>query len=156
MTEQQKLIAEALDIRLGESAWCLRLQEFVCDCVASTAGEQAKRLREAANLMRLAPPSVMVPGGNAVDQQTIEMMIGAQAFESAVLALMGPDAGYMLSRGNGTCLATVFMPGLLEELTYEGATPALALLAAHASALAEVSGPDHDPRMGAPASNLLN
>lgn len=66
----------------------------------------------------------------------LEVLLAADAYESAALALLGPEWGYMMSRGSGgVCLATVIAPGGDEDTTAQGATPALALMIALASAL---------------------
>jgi hypothetical protein len=65
----------------------------------------------------------------------IEVMIAAGASESAALAMIGTDAAWMLSRGAvDSCLASVILPGMTEEVTAQACTPALALLAAWSSA----------------------
>ncbi len=70
------------------------------------------------------------------DPAAIEAMLGCNASESAVLALIGPDDTFMLSRGmNGTCLATLVMADGSEEMICEAATLSLALLAAYVSKL---------------------
>jgi hypothetical protein len=80
--------------------------------------------------------------GPVVDVEAMEMMLAAGAAESAALALIPPQAGYMLSRGpNGVHLASVFMPGAgQEEYCAEGDTAALALLAAFVSAVRDAAG----------------
>ncbi len=74
--------------------------------------------------------------GGSFDPDLIETMLACGAAESAVLALLGPDASFMLSRGSGgPCLATVVASEGLEERSAEGATMALALLGAYVSLL---------------------
>jgi hypothetical protein len=64
------------------------------------------------------------------------LLLPAGAVESAALALVPEEAGYMLSRGNGGWhLASFVLPGLDEEITAEGPTMALALIGAMAGAL---------------------
>ncbi|MCX7863740.1 MAG: hypothetical protein N2423_01675 [Novosphingobium sp.] len=68
--------------------------------------------------------------------RAFEAMLALGAHVSAVLALIGNDAAFMLSRGaNGKCLASAVTPDGAEEIVAEGSTLALALLAAHLSAL---------------------
>lgn len=106
--------------------WRARLARFLDACDASGPEDQADRLREAHALFRHHDP---------VASSVLDAMIAARAYESAALALVGPAAGYMLSRGGtGICLASVYLPGC-EQRTCEGATPALALLAATATGL---------------------
>lgn len=100
------------------------LRRLADRCRVSGADHQAECLREALMLARPDAKPAM-----------IEVMIAAGAFESAALALIGSDAAWMLSRsGEGRCLASVIAPGMTGEADGEGATPALALLAAWAMA----------------------
>jgi hypothetical protein len=109
-----------------------RLHRFAEHCRASGADNQAQRLRQALTLLR--------PGSQPA---MIEVMIAAGAFESAALALIGSDAAWMLSRSRaGRCLASVIAPGMTAETDGEGATPALALLAAWA--MTEIPAADLD------------
>ena len=100
------------------------LQRFVQLCAINTPADQLSRLRDALTLAKTTRSLDMV-----------EVMIAAGAFETAALAVIGDHATWMLSKGGeGRCLASLILPGMSEEVTSEGATPALALLGAWASA----------------------
>lgn len=100
--------------------------------------EQGDRIREAARLVRQAPDDGEPVASTQPDRQALEAMLSCGAFESAVLAIMGGESAFMLSRGgSGSCLASVVLPDGSEETIAEGSTLALALLAAHLSALHE-------------------
>lgn len=119
-------------------ARALRLRVFLQECIASDPAHEAARVREAAAL--LSEPGAHDPG-------PIEAMLACGAAESAVLRIIGPDAAFMLSRGQDTCLATMVVPtgtDEVEEILAEASTLALALLAAHVAGLiarAEGCGP---------------
>ncbi len=99
------------------------LQRFAELCATSGLADQARRLHEALTLTR------------AAGRDMIRVMIAAGAFESAALAVIGGEATWIVSKGGeGRCLASVVLPGMSEEVTSEGASPALALLGAWASA----------------------
>lgn len=120
--------------------WQERLRDLLDDCVGSTALEEADRIREAARILG-------AEGGVAcasVNFARLEQLLEADAPESAVLSLLGPRVPFMLSRGNGSCLATVLVPEEGGEVMAEGATMALALLAAHVSALLAGSEQAHE------------
>lgn len=105
-----------------------RLRDFLHDCAASAPCEEAERVREALRTLP-APPS-----GRASSRR-IESLLGEGAALCAVLAIIGPDTPFMLSRGEGqTCLATVLAHEGFEEMVSEGPTLALALLTAHVAA----------------------
>ena len=124
-------------------AWAMRLRAFLRDCIASEPGEEAERVREGAALLRLY-------GSTCTDEDRahaglVNAMLAHGAAESAVLRIIGADAAFMLSRGQGdTCLATIVVPcesGEVEEILVEAATLALALLAAHiAGVIARIEG----------------
>lgn len=103
--------------------WRAEVDRFRRDCEQGSPADEAERLRQAVGL---APAVIPAPG--------IEALIEQRAFVSAALALMGPDAPFMLSRSSqGHCLATIAEHGV--EATAEGASPALALLGAWAAGL---------------------
>jgi hypothetical protein len=107
-----------------------RAEAFAFDCSTSAAPATAQRLIEAhALLIQLVGPFERAP-----DRSAIERLVAVEAFESAALALAGPDRAFMFSRGcHAMCLATVVSVGG-EEITADGATPTLALLSALAGA----------------------
>jgi hypothetical protein len=117
------------------------LRDFLHECVASTPTDQAARLVEAAHL--LAP---------LCDMHGFEAMIACGAYESAALLVLGEGRPFLISRGaNGVCLAsTVFAED--EEATAQGATPALALLAAHVAAVLADAGRTGVPLWRSPSA----
>lgn len=109
-----------------------RLQDFLNDCMGSAACEEMDRIREAGLLLQEMP----LPNRERPDLAAMEKMLGCGAVESAVLAVLGSDISFMLSRSaGGSCLATVVVEDEAEEMIAEGATIGLALLAAHISLL---------------------
>jgi hypothetical protein len=112
------------DARTGQ------LRDLLHDCAASPANDQAARLIEAARLLRVPE-----------DVAKVTAMVACGAYESAAHVVLGPDRPFLVSRGaNGLCLASALMRNRDRwvdggEATAEGATPALAMLAALAAAL---------------------
>ena len=122
---------------LGEKAWIRQLEQLVVDCTEADRGDERALLREMALLLRLAPRGLSGRAGAPTNPHQFETMLTAQAWESAALLLLGDEAGYMLSRGeNQTHLASIFLPGMTEDVTATGASAALAVMAAQAAALA--------------------
>jgi hypothetical protein len=122
------------------------LRQFAQLCRTSAPAEQARRLQQALALAH--------PGQSPA---LFQVMIAAGAYESAALALIGKEAAFMLSRsGAGRCIATVLAPGMKAEITGEGATPALALLAAWADARQPASGTRETAAQARPASARLH
>ena len=120
----------------GAALWQARMEDFLYDCAASARAEQADRVREAAQLFARPHADGLGLALRAPDVAAVEAMLACGAIESAVLALVSPEAGCLLSRGgNGVCLASIVLPDGSEEVTAEGSTMALALLAALVSAV---------------------
>ena len=130
--------------------WIARLRDFLHDCAGSAPSEEHDRIREGLLLFLHDPArgekrlgAGQKPGqkpepksAHKLDPAAIEAMLACGATESAVLALIGPNDTFMLSRGlNGTCLATLVMADGSEEMICEAATLSLALLAAYVSKL---------------------
>ena len=131
--------------------WRARLRDFAAECEDGRAADEADRIREAWVLCRMAPPSRRALLAGHPDATMLQSLLAAGAVESAALALIGPAMGYMLSRGgNGTALASVIVPHAGIDHSAEGATPALALVAALALALAAQADD------GGPAARRLN
>ncbi|MDE2597268.1 MAG: hypothetical protein KGL44_10365 [Sphingomonadales bacterium] len=140
MTVAPKISAGKRSSQLAVGAWIARLDALARDCADAERTEQPRLLREARDVLRLAPHQVSTPFGLIADPHRFEALIAAQAFESAALALLGGEAGYMISRGGGqTHLASVILPGMTEDVTAEAASAALALLSAQAAALAAIT-----------------
>lgn len=128
-------MASTRDSRVPEpEVWIARLRDFVQLCLESAAGDEAGRLREAAVLFALGAEARA--GVAPVNLDAIEAMLACGAAESAVLAMLSPEAVFMLSRGQGnSCLATVIVGESGDEVICEGPTLALALLAAYSAAV---------------------
>ncbi|MBS0255348.1 MAG: hypothetical protein JSS36_09110 [Proteobacteria bacterium] len=89
----------------------------------------------------MIPPDVVTTAGAAPNPVRIGRMLDAGAALCAAIELLGPGVGYLLSRGgSGRVIASVVLPTSQAEVTLEGATPALALLAAYSAALLEAVG----------------
>ena len=136
---------------LAEAYWRLRLEELGQACRISEAAGESDGVREAFDLLMLAPPGHQLLLSPKLAEAKIDAMLAAGAFESAALSLLPQNAGYMLSHGpSGEHLASVILPESEREMTAGGATAALALIAALMAELAEVYA------VGAPASASLN
>ena len=136
---------------LAEAYWRMRLEELGLACQISEAAGQSDGVREAFDLLMLAPPGQHLHLGPRLAEAKVEAMLAAGAYESAALALLPQSAGYMLSQGpNGEHLASVFLLESEREMTAGGATAALALVAALMAELADIYS------VGAPGPASLN
>ncbi|MFM5930491.1 MAG: hypothetical protein ACKOPQ_06250 [Novosphingobium sp.] len=121
------------------------MRDFALACSGSFAEDETRRLREAFGLIHAAPAASLLAGVAVPDRAGFEFLVQAGAAESAALSLLGGDAGFMLSRGpEGRFLASVILPGRLEESSAGAETAALALMAALAVGLQDVALPFAD------------
>jgi len=125
----------------GVPEWRRQLGELALACAGSFPAEEAQRLIELRRLLAAAPAPSLIRGLAVPSGERLEQLIAADASESAALAMLGPECGYLLSRGaSGQHLASVILPGADEEISAGGDSMALALVGAMALALVEGEG----------------
>lgn len=125
-------MANTLMTSLNVQARTTHLREFLLDCAGSSANEEADRIREAT----LELGGSGLDGKGALNISAIDSMVKSGCMVDAVLALIGLNASFMLSRGpNGACMASVVHKDGSDEALAEAPTLALALLAAHVSSV---------------------
>lgn len=130
-------------LTLAPEAWLERLTDLLHDCAASVPGEQAERLLAAYALFADGSPAEARVLAAVPEPRGFGHLLACAAWESAALALVNPQAAFMLSRaGSGAALATVTVPGRGTEATVEASTPALALLGAQLAGLIELTQGD--------------
>ena len=114
----------------------------LCDSAMEAQGaEGVDHLRAGHALLRRAPERDSALLQNLPASAAFEAMLACEALESAALGLLPRGSSYLLSRGaDDFCLASVVLPHTTEEVTAEGATPPLALLAALCAALVMPAG----------------
>jgi hypothetical protein len=116
--------------------WYTRIAELAERLCDGGVQEEPACLREAIALFSAAPAGQKGRFARLPSTQVLEMLIAADAGESAALALLPQDAAYIVSRGtNGIHLASVMLDGIDEEVAAEASTAGLAILAAFAGAL---------------------
>ena len=141
---------------IGIENWRTRVRAFLRDCEQGAPDTQAQRLREAVAILSAEPEQRSAFTRAGLDMAILDGLIECGAFESAALAIIGEGTAFMLSRsGDNRCLATIADHGV--EATAEGATLALALLAAYAGALLAGAGGSarpHEPPPANPATRI--
>lgn len=116
--------------------WCLALSDLAVECLDSQPGRQSKLLAEAYALLRAVGGSHLTIELPSEDR--FSRLLVCEAFESAGIQLVGPNAGYLISRSpDGAHIVSVSMTAA-EEVTFECTTPALGLIAGLATALARI------------------
>ncbi|MEO0062554.1 MAG: hypothetical protein RLZZ08_1114 [Pseudomonadota bacterium] len=113
------------------------VSELHATCGSALRGEEAMlvgRLLDLAACAGAPANTVITPG---FDEPLLREWLGSGASLSVASALLGPEAGYMLSRGQeGAAMATVVAEGLADEFSCFGETDAIALCGAICAALA--------------------
>lgn len=105
-----------------------QLHGFLNDCAGSAACEEGDRVRDAMRLLGGSGPDASGP----LDMAMLETMVDSGAAVAAAIAIVGRESCLMLSRGSGNvCLASIAPAGTGDDVTAQGPTLALALLAAH-------------------------
>lgn len=126
-------------VSMSDELWRGRLTELCAACIDDAARLAPARLRETYALFSMAPEDSVLRVGGGDDLPALpafEAMMAAGAEESAALALLPQGASFLLSRGDdGLCLASVMLATTGEEVTAQGNSPALALLAALSASL---------------------
>ena len=121
-------------LELGE--WHARTRALSEGAAEAGWGEQGDCLREAYALITLAPRGLGPWLLELPPQLEFDTMLAAHCWDSAALALLPEEAGYMISRsGDGECMASVVLPGSNEEVSAQAQHGALALVAALSAAL---------------------
>src|SRR5688572_18721665 len=99
--------------------WRQDLRRFLRHCEASGPEHQSELIREASHLFAGLREELGIPFPH-LGEYELEAFLMLRAYESAVVALLGPDANYMISRGDGTCFATVVFPWQTDEQSAAG------------------------------------
>ena len=120
-----------------KSDWFTRLLDLEATSLVCFEDEQAAAIRQMWHLIDEAPDFRWIRGLRVPDQGRFECMLAAGYYQCAVESFFKPESTIMLSRDcTGYYLATVVLPaGRSSEAC--GDTPALALVGALASVLAE-------------------
>lgn len=136
----------------------VRLEVLANDAEVAGPGECAQLLLRLRALIAASEPSAgdIVIGRAVIDDARFDALIDAGADMSAALALLPRRAAWMLSsRAEGDLfLATILLPGMIEEVTGQGASAALAMVAGTALAMAGGSMAINDCDSGADSLRL--
>ena len=117
-------------------SWFDAMDDIALACAGAFADDEGALLRRFHGLLGHAPSPVLLAGLAQPDAALFDASVSLGAATSAALSLIGEDAGYMLSRdSSGQHLASIILPGRLEEATAGADTAALAIVGALAVAL---------------------
>jgi hypothetical protein len=109
--------------------WRMRLTDLCHRSAMAEAQDEGTMLRMGYHLLSRLPDKDSLLADHLPPEARFDTWLAAGTHDSAALALIPETGSFLLSRnGDGTCLASVMLPGLDEEMTSEGTTPALALV----------------------------
>lgn len=146
MTQRTHTPTKALAMTIGE--WRLRLAELCRDCAMAESDQEGDCLMLAHALLFQAPDHHGDPMAGDLDGllghlppvARIEALVKQGALDSAALALLPEDASYLMSRSaDGVWLASVYLPGMEEELSSQAESLAMALTSALLAAMVQAS-----------------
>ena len=111
--------------------WADQATALSLECAVTPHRYQANMLRQTDALMGHAPAAISSLIAPPPPLGHFEALLSVGAYETAAIALLGTGIGYLVSRGpEGSCLASVVLPGMSEDMCVEASTEALALLSA--------------------------
>jgi hypothetical protein len=117
--------------------WRMRLTDLCRSSALAPLQDEDAMLRMGYHLLACLPETESLLGDHLPPLAQFDTLLAAGAHDTAALTLIPESGSFLLSRNSdGICLASVLLPGLEEEMTSEGTTPALALVSALAAALA--------------------
>jgi hypothetical protein len=106
------------------------------DIVGGNYGDEASVLRKAHAIVTYHRREMPAHAGQVANPDLFYRFLAAGAYSSAALTLLEPGLSYMVSRGaTPGCLASVVKPGMEKDVTAQGETIAMALVAAYLAAL---------------------
>lgn len=120
----------------SSAVWQTRLADLALSASCAEPAEACGLLRDLHSLLQISHPPTPARRGGDGEAQRLAALLAAGACASAALLLVAGRAGYMVSQGqHGRVLATVTLNGSAGEVSSEGASLALALTGALATAL---------------------
>lgn len=120
-------------------SWLQRQYELAHLCNEAVESDGALHLRALYQQLRNPPCPTLIEGVILPEAARFEAMLVAGCTAEAALSLLGGQCGFMHSRGSeGRHLASVILPGRLEEASASGESAALALAAALSLALCDM------------------
>ena len=135
--------------------WANSLGQIAREASAAFACDEARHLRALYALLNSGRHGCILAGLTLGEPELIECLIMVGACDSAALALLAGDCGYMISRGSlDEHMATVMLSGQDEEYIGSGDSLALALVSAIALALGASANSAARPDPGIRQSDL--
>lgn len=117
---------------------CDKMNDLAINCENASSQEEARLLSKIHQQLVQLHENGKLSGLRVLNAARLEELISKKACDTAVLEMVGPGTGYMLSRNpDGSHIASLVLPGKVVEVTCYGSTLALSMLGAIAFAVAE-------------------
>src|SRR5690349_1155648 len=120
---------------LARSEWASDMACLSLDCAGSSAEDAKKRTRTLWSLLVQAPQPSLLHGLSLPHPGRMQALLAADACDTAVLEILGPEVEYALSRKPHEDHVASLTLSDGEEASSPGASPALAVIGALALAL---------------------
>lgn len=119
----------------GLSDWKDRNARLITQCFSASATDVDRLVNEFIDNLEHLPPPLRQVCASPDSLGDLEALCRLRAFESAMTKIFGEKIGYMLSRSlEGRAYATVHIPGVTDEASFEAADLSIAMLGALALA----------------------
>ena len=120
------------------SSWASAVEGVAIATYSAKREDEARHLARLSALLRDAPSKKLVTSLAPAPHSRFAAQLDAGAGAALALGMLGPQCGYMLSRGvSGLHIASVVLPDSREEASAGGASAGLALVGAIALAIVE-------------------
>ncbi len=122
--------------QLQAAEWAQKLSILRDRCEYADAEEAQGLARALFGIVRRAPAKIQRVLGQTSNHMEFNKLVDEGSLETALLQLYGQKMGYILSSGgNNVAVVTIKWPEVLEETTFVGPTPAIALIGCLTQAL---------------------
>ena len=123
----------------GAVEWQRKLAQLSTKCKNCGTGERKSLLRKIASTVCSPPPAFGRIGLRNLDRASFDKYVEEGAYESAAFQLIAPRMGYMVSKSPaGQQIATVSLPGLVDEFSLQADELCLSLAGAIAGAVSQI------------------
>lgn len=119
--------------------WTARNELIILACCSANRSDFPRLLLEFTENLPYVPRPLRDIFLHEHDLESLRELCKLNSFETAMLLVYGNSVGYMLSRGaGGPAYATIYIPDVIEEISFEAEDICLAMLGALALAFQKV------------------
>ena len=135
-------------LRSGDQSdftWLKALAGLAADAEEASPDAEGEIFAKLCGLLSSAPAYLSEQILSSIQYDRIEVLLDAQAYESAALHFLSDKFGYMMSSGPGRkrISISVWIPDLCEEITVKASSETLALIVGVSTALLHAYGSEN-------------